>query len=254
MTRSGRIAVLTYHSLDESGSVLSTPPGVFADQMRILHELAVKVVPLAEVPRLLDGPGPPGPVVALTFDDGFRSVYEHGWEILQRHRFPATVFLVTDYCGKTNTWPGQPAHVQPSPLRGWSEVQEMSAAGITFGCHTRTHPDLRKIAPYEAKEEWVSSRKAIEDVTSSPADSFAYPYGFYNDPIKRLAQEHFSVACSSWLGFASGGSDRFALERLDAYYLQSVPLFRRLFSREMRAYILLRRALRDLRARVRDRV
>src|SRR5258708_5988741 len=100
MTHAGRIAILTYHSLDDSGSVISVSPQVFAEHMRILHELNVKVISLSEV-RNLQGATPPGDhCVILTFDDGFQNIYEHGLPILQRYGFPATVFLVTDYCGK----------------------------------------------------------------------------------------------------------------------------------------------------------
>ena len=53
------------------------------------------VIPLQEAARLLDARGRlPRGKVALTFDDGFASVHEHGWPLLARHRLPATVFLV----------------------------------------------------------------------------------------------------------------------------------------------------------------
>jgi hypothetical protein len=43
-----RAAILTYHAIDESGSVLSTSPGLFTQQMQILAESGVRVVPLTE--------------------------------------------------------------------------------------------------------------------------------------------------------------------------------------------------------------
>ena len=241
------IAILAYHSLDDSQSVLSTSPGVFAEQMRTLHELGREVISLGQVAceqahqRREDA-------VVITFDDGFRSVYENALPVLQRYRFPATVFLVTDYCEKTNSWPGQPAYIEQRPLLRWSEVKEMSDAGVTFGSHTRTHPDLRRLPGHKAAEELTGSKQIIEDATGRPADTFAYPYGSYDDEVMRLAREHFQLACSTVLGFVTPGSDRFALERLDMYYLQSPALFRRLFSPALGAYIGARRALRRLRS------
>lgn len=240
------VAILTYHSLDDSGSVLSTPPRAFAEQMRILHELDASVVPLGTIRDTLGGTIPSNPLVAITFDDGFRNVYEHGFPVLHRFGFPATVFLVTDYCGKTNDWPGQPHWVKPRPLLEWAEVREMSKAGITFGSHTRTHPDLRTLSPRQIEEELVASKRTIEDALDRSVDTFAYPCGTYNDTVKHLAQSHFSLSCSTALGFVKPGSDPFAFERLDMYYLRHPIGFRYLFSRGMGAYIHLRSCLRTL--------
>ncbi len=244
------IAILTYHSLDESGSILSTPPRIFAEQMRILSELDVRVIPLGQVQHQLQPGLPPECLVAITFDDGFRNVYQHGFPALQRYGFPATVFLVTDHCERTNSWPSQPRFAERRPLLQWNEIREMSAAGIAFGSHTRTHPDLRTLPRVAAEEELVTSKKVIEDVIGRSVDTFAYPYGAYDDTIRRLAQAHFSLACATDLDFARTESDPFALERLDMYYLRRSVLFRRLFSSEIAAYIRSRRSIRELRRRL----
>ena len=53
MSPSGSIAILTYHSLDDSGSVLSTEPWRFAEQMQSLAEQSCQVVSLAEASLLV---------------------------------------------------------------------------------------------------------------------------------------------------------------------------------------------------------
>ncbi|MBI4478311.1 MAG: polysaccharide deacetylase family protein, partial [Acidobacteria bacterium] len=40
------------------------------------------------------------PVAAITFDDGYRDVYDHAFPVLQRKGIPAAVFLVTDLVGQ----------------------------------------------------------------------------------------------------------------------------------------------------------
>jgi peptidoglycan/xylan/chitin deacetylase (PgdA/CDA1 family) len=247
MTNIQAVTILTYHSLDDSGSVLSTPPRVFAEQMQILSQQGVKVVPLDMLGPMLGSTFPSKPLVAITFDDGFRNVYEHGFPVLQRFGFAGTVFLVTDYCGKTNDWPCQPHWVERRPILGWTEVREMSMNGIAFGSHTRTHPDLRELPPRQIEEELVVSKGTIEDALGRPVDMFAYPYGTYNETVKHLVQSHFSLSCTTTLGFVKPGSDPLALERVDMYYLRHPMLFKHLFSREMGAYIHLRSCLRSLR-------
>ena len=185
--------------------------------------------------------------VVLTFDDGFRNVYEHALPVLQTYGFPATVFLVTDYCEKTNSWPGQTVRIEEEPLLRWREIQEMSRAGISFGSHTRTHPDLRKLSTEEAEEELASSKKAIADATGRPIDTLAYPYGAYDAAVRNLARQHFRLACSTHLGFVKRDSDLFALERIEMYYFQSALLFRHLFSPATGAYLGVRKQLRRLR-------
>ncbi len=247
MRESARIAILTYHSLDETGSVLSISPQVFAEQMSILKGLRARVIPLAEARRVPHGSATHEPVVAITFDDGFRNVYDYGLPILERYGFQATVFLVTDYCGKTNSWPGQPSWVTPQPLLRWAEVIEMSKAGVTLGSHSRTHPDLRTVSAARLREEMIFSKKAIEDATGRPVETLAYPYGACDGRVKEMARSYFSLACGVTLGFAAPESDAYDLERLDMYYLRSPILFRRLFSQGIGAYIGVRGALRNVR-------
>ena len=244
-----RAAILTYHAIDESGSVLSTSPRLFAEQMQILAETGARTVPLTELPKLITAASTGAPVVALTFDDGFLSVYEHALPVLAGYGFPATVFVVSDYCGRTNAWPSQPARVARQPLMGWKELRELGRAGVTPGCHTRSHPDLRSLTPSEMSEQLTGAKAQIEDALAMPVETFAYPYGAYDRRVRAQVAAHFSLACATTLGFVGSGSDPFALERLDMYYLRRPALVARLFTPPVRGYLRVRRGVRDLRAR-----
>jgi peptidoglycan/xylan/chitin deacetylase (PgdA/CDA1 family) len=249
MNRCGTIAILAYHSIDNSGSVLSTSAEAFREQMDVLNELGVRVLALEEV-RAVRMDGSTGAAVVITFDDGFRNVCENGLPVLQRCGYPATVFLVTGYCGRANSWPGQPNHIVQRPLLSWSEIRELRSAGIALGSHSVTHPDLTAVSIREADEELAASKKAIEDVVGDAVEAFAYPYGSYNDVVRRLASKHYALACSTELGFVDSTSDLLALERLDMYYLRHPALFRQLFTRKVAAYLRCRRLGRGLRQRI----
>ena len=45
------------------------------------------------------------PIAAITFDDGYRDVYEHAFPLLQRKGLPATVFVATSYVGTDGVLP-----------------------------------------------------------------------------------------------------------------------------------------------------
>ena len=242
-----RAAILTYHAIDETQSVLSTPPRVFAEQMRILAESGIRVVDLSDLPSLMSAKSASERVVALTFDDGLLSVYEHALPIIASYGFPATVFVVSDYCGRSNAWPSQPARVARQPLMGWSKLRELVRAGVRPGCHTRSHPDLQSLTSSGISEEVIGAKARIEDVLGVPVDTFAYPCGAFDAQVRALAAANFSLACTTTLGFVSSDSDPFAVERLDMFYLQSPGLLARLFTPPVRSYLRLRRCARDLR-------
>jgi peptidoglycan/xylan/chitin deacetylase (PgdA/CDA1 family) len=233
-------AILTYHSLDDSGSVISVSPAAFARQMAALTASGVRVVRLPELRSA------PGPAVALTFDDGFVNFAGVAAPVLSRYGFPATVFLVTDYCGKQNDWPGQWSSVPRLPLMDWPQIRDLSATGFDFGAHTATHPDLSRLDPGRAAEEVAGSKRRIEDALGCKVESFAYPYGGATPEVRRLVAEHFVTGCSTRLGYVTPASPREALERLDVYYLSCDCFFRSLFGRSSRWYLGLRGAARAL--------
>lgn len=229
--------------------MLSTRPAQFAAHLRQLRDGGATVLSLHDgVERLRRGDLPQR-AVAITFDDGFRSVLEHALPLLSQYRFPATVFVVSGYVGATNDWPSQPAMLARQPLLDWSEIVELADAGIEIGAHSHTHAHLPGLSRAAIEEEILGSRQRIEDHIGRSVRAFAYPYGEYDRDVIAAASAHVSIACSTDLGIAVPTSDPMALERLDTYYLRPLWAVRALFSGPMRAYIAMRRLAREVRAR-----
>lgn len=244
----GRLPILTYHSIDDSGSVISTSPDRFDRQMDVLARRGYTALPLSEATsRLRNGSGIPERSVVLTFDDGYRNVYTDAFSVLERHDFTATVFLIAEYCGGYNDWPGHDSPVGRRPLLRWTEIEEMRRHGIEFGAHTLTHPDLTHRSFAEAEDEIVQSQVVLQDRLGTPVETFAYPYGRFHEQHKKTARRHFTCACSTRLGRATAASDVYALPRIDMYYLKSRFLFHRLSHPLLAPYLRVRQLLRDLR-------
>jgi peptidoglycan/xylan/chitin deacetylase (PgdA/CDA1 family) len=243
-----RSCILTYHSLDESGSVISVRPEVFRAQMAFLADAHAPVVPLSEIRST------PG-AIAITFDDGFRNFFKHALPVLRQYRFPATVFVVSDYCGGRNNWPTQPKGngIPSEELMSWSEVEEISRAGIEIGSHTATHPRMGLLAPAAIEAELRTSREEIEQHTGKPVRTLAYPYGESTPLVRAAVRNHFSWACGTRLAYLSEDSDNIDLPRLDAYYLQNRFWFEGLQSLRGSAYLVFRGQLRELRQRFQDK-
>ena len=168
--------------------------------------------------------------------------------MLASHRFPATVFAVSGYCGRRNDWPSQPrAGIPLLDLMDWGQLQEIARMGISVGAHTATHPRLSALPLQEAKREMADSRTEVEQRLGLPADSFAYPYGDTNPEVRRLAAALFQVSCSTTLDFAGPDSDSSDCPRLDMFYFRSVSRFARLLRGRSRFYVASRRGLRAAR-------
>lgn len=249
--KSTRVPILTYHSIDDSNSVVSTSPRAFKEQMHRLSETGYHSWPLS---RLVDAmnQGEPFPekTLVLTFDDGYKNVYTEAFPVLKRYGFSATVFLVTEYCGKDNDWPGHAPSIERRPLLSWSEIKEMHQGAIEFGAHTSSHPDLTKVPITEAEHEIIESKTRIRDHLGVSVHTFAYPYGKYNSRVKEVVRKHFRAACSVQLGRVKTSCDPYALRRVDMYYLSNPKLLRCLSTTALDCYLGARQTIRGLRDRL----
>ena len=121
-------AILTYHSIDSSGSPISLSEESFRAHVRFFGSGRVNVVPLAELASVPDEKD----AVALTFDDGFLNFTSSAMPVLAHLGFPATVFVVSGAVGTSNSWGGHEANGIPMlPLMSWTDLQRAREATPT---------------------------------------------------------------------------------------------------------------------------
>jgi len=248
--RASGIPILTFHDVDDRPAVISFPPDVFRAGFVALQEKGYRTLDLCEAICLLrSGKQIPEKCVVITFDDGFQGVYENAFPMLRRLGMTATVFLsVGGQC--PSGFAGRLSSLEGRSMLSWEEIREMHSAGITFGAHTLTHPDLTGMAFDKVEEELLGSKRIIEDALGVEVTTFAYPFGRYDTRVRELVGNHFNCACSDRLGVASGKSDPLALERIEAYYFRTEFLFSLLSSRLFPWYLLMRAIPRGSRRRV----
>ena len=210
-------AILTYHSLDSSGSPISVDPTVWREQAAWLATGPVPVVPLEE----LAGRSSNLDAIALTFDDGFANFATEALPLLKEYDLPATVFVPSDHVGGTNAWGGHGERGIPElPLMDWQNLGRAVEAGIAMGGHSRTHPRLTTIdSDVLADEVGGALGPFLRELGQSPA-TFAYPYGAYDDAVVTAVGAHFQWACTTELAGLTNETPPLQLPRIDMYYFR----------------------------------
>ncbi len=219
--------ILTYHSIDTSGSVVSVSPGEFAWQMRYLKEFGFETVLLKDYLSDLSAKRfTSGRVAVITFDDAFRNVHEHAFPVMQEIGFTGTVFVPTDHVGGTPVWRME-SGLPVSPLMDWSELGAMLETGFDIQSHTHSHRSLATLNTPEIEQEIEQSRRAIETNLSHQVALLAYPFGEYTDiAIDQLKKSGFSGAVTVEFGLNPPGADPFRLKRVGSAYFSDHATFR----------------------------
>ena len=254
MTANSRIPILTYHSIDESGSVISVSLDKFKRHMELLKQRGFQTISLKKITECISkGIDFPKKSIAITFDDGFKNVYSKAFPVLKEFGFTATIFLVSGKCGQNNQWDAQSRHIPRLDLLGWDEILEMSDNGLEFGAHTVGHADLSGLPLAKAREEIVYSKETLQGRLKKDILFFAYPYGRQTPEVKSIVKKEFLGVCSDKMGFATLKSDIYSLPRIEMYYFSGNNLFSWIDAPFFPGYILFRYSLRCIRELIRLR-
>jgi peptidoglycan/xylan/chitin deacetylase (PgdA/CDA1 family) len=188
----GDILVLSYHTVSPWWpSQLAVLPESFERQIRTLKARGYRSVGFEEAVK---SGGTPGRRVAVTFDDGYRSVLRHAHPILERHGWTATVFVPVAFVGAgVMSWPGiegwsSGPHASDLEALSWEELRQLAGAGWEVGSHTCFHADLPTLGDEELARELVHSRETCERELGRPCRSLAYPFGRWDDRVLRAVR------------------------------------------------------------------
>jgi len=131
-------------------------------------------------------------------------------------------FLRTLHPSERSRWIERLADALGSPLLraaprlmlNWDDVRAMAGEGVSFGCHTASHPILSRLSGDEVRDEIVRAQQAIEKELGAPARTFAYPNGGrgdFDDTTKGVLRE-LGFACAVTTIFGVNESDQDPLE------------------------------------------
>jgi peptidoglycan/xylan/chitin deacetylase (PgdA/CDA1 family) len=252
------LLVLCYHAISEDWpATLSVTPADFEFQIDLLTSRGYRAATFTDA-VLADGPGK---VVAVTFDDGYRSVNEIARPILDRYGLIGTIFVPTRFMDTAepmawtgiDQWLGGPHEDELAPM-SWQELRSLADAGWEIGSHTLTHPRLPELGDAELRKQLLESRQECARMIGSDCTSIAFPYGDSDERVLREA-EAAGYSAAATLSTQLDRTSRFACPRVGVYQIDGrraflvkvSPTVRRL--RRSPAWLPIARLLHSLRRR-----
>jgi peptidoglycan/xylan/chitin deacetylase (PgdA/CDA1 family) len=179
-----------------------------------------KATPLAAMnARAIDKSGPAPapftqPLITVTFDDGWESVYTVAAPILQKYGIPTTQYIISGVEAEPN-------------YMSWKQIDQLQKAGHEIACHTVNHPDLTALDNEDLIFQ-LSRCKATLSQKFGPIYDFASPYGATNsrtiDAIKKYYRSQRNTN-----GDAANGIDEFDVnvkDNFDPYNIIAVTVHR----------------------------
>jgi peptidoglycan/xylan/chitin deacetylase (PgdA/CDA1 family) len=214
------VPILMYHSVSTSTNPLfkrwAVPAEMFDEHLSYLSQNQYTPITITDLVRARSNTGAPlpGRPVVLTFDDAYEDFYANAFPALARHGFVATLYVPTAYVGGTSGWLRHEGETL-RPIATWTQLAEISEAGIECGGHSHGHMQMDAVPLAIADADIRRCKAILEDHLGRETHSFAYPHGWTTYAIKRLVQSAgFTSACAVKNMLSSPWDDAFELARL----------------------------------------
>ena len=208
---SSGVVLLYHHVATDTPASTSISPRDFRSHLEYLRDNEFSVIALdVMVEALRNGEELPDRAVAITFDDGYLSIFETAFPMLRSFGFPFTLFLSTG-----------PIDRRSRNYMSWPQIEEMAAAGVMVANHMVEHPHMLERAEGESETMWIErlreellrAERVILEHTGQSYRYLAYPYGEYNPAIKDMLRELDFIGFAQNSGVIGPSSDFLALPR-----------------------------------------
>lgn len=206
------VILLYHHVSSTTPASTSVTPSVFEQHLQHLAD-GYKVISLEQaVSALKAGERLPERAVVITFDDGYRNIYDNAHPLLLKYSMPYTIFINPQLIGK-----------QSNQL-DWQQIAEMEEGGAQFANHTSHHGHLLERAAGTSVAEWLDgieqdilqANALLDEKLTANLPYVAYPYGEFNTDIQNLVAKLGMVGFGQHSGGIYSGSDFRALPRFPA--------------------------------------
>jgi peptidoglycan/xylan/chitin deacetylase (PgdA/CDA1 family) len=201
------VSILVYHRFGPAvADSMTVRTSTFRVQLQYLKDHGYRTIPLRLLVAYLlhQGPPPPPRSVVITADDGHRSVMTDMLPLVREFDVPVTLFIYPS------------AISNASYALSWDQVRALSRTGqFDVQSHTYWHPNFkvekRRLAPAAYREfvvsQMVRSRTVLAAKLGVDIDVLAWPFGIYDEDLRRLAAQSGYVAALTLDGRVTTATD-----------------------------------------------
>lgn len=212
------VPILMYHNIGKppAGARLRNlyvRADTFARQMWLLNCCGYQGLSMTAALPYLRGEKA-GRVVAITFDDGYLDTLELALPVLNKYRFSATCYFVSQRDGQYNDWDATALNVRKR-LMSHEHILAWRDAGMEVGGHSRTHPHLPACSDIELHNEIAGCKSDLEILSQEQVTQFCYPFGDQDERVvAAVRQAGFIAATTTQRGRSHAGDDPLLLKRV----------------------------------------
>jgi glycosyltransferase involved in cell wall biosynthesis len=149
-------------------------------------------------------------LIICTFDDAYEGVLKYALPILKQYSFTATIFVCCNYIGEMNSW-----NLKDTKVRkhlNIDELKRLQTEGWEIGSHGNTHNSLLRLSEPDLDKELIESKHFLAK-NFAEINSYAYPYGDFNDYCKNKVTENYRFAFAATKGGTMIGVDNHQIRR-----------------------------------------
>lgn len=185
-----KLIIIYYHEVveeNEGYSYQKIEKAKFDEQMKFLHDNGYQTITFEDLDKPL-----PDKAVIVSFDDGFRTVYDNAYSIMRKYDIKGSVYLPTAFIGNDEKF------------LTWDMISEMNESGKWyFSAHTHNHVDIRNIT--ETNDEIKISNEMLCEKLGYTPTAFCMPFGGYSRKSVRLIRNrgNYKYMLSSCYGRVS---------------------------------------------------
>lgn len=118
------------------------------------------------------------PLITVTFDDGWESVYSNGMPIMQKYGIQTTQYILGD-------------EFDNILYLSEAQVRDMQRYGHEIASHSLSHPNLTKLNDEDLFKEVFESKQKLENKFSTSIKDFASPLGAQNEHTISTIKQYY---------------------------------------------------------------
>ena len=126
--------------------------------------------------------------VVFTIDDNFKSFYKNGLPLFKKYHIPFTLFVYV-----------QSAQEHFGDYMSWKQLKIVSKYG-ELGIHSWAHPHLAMLNTQQIIQDTKKAIYYFKKHMGYVPDMYAYPYGEYDNRVKKIIKKFFKIICNQNVG------------------------------------------------------